>query len=57
MTPTTTEQPVLNEERWNEWIEKGKRHNLATARKFRIALAIVLPVAGLACALWFYWLK
>jgi len=57
MTPTTTTQPALNEERWNEWIEKGERHDLATARRLRIALAFLLCLGAAGFALYIFWLK
>ena len=44
MTPSTAEPVVLNEEKWNAWLAKGKRRDKATARKFRIVAGVVLPL-------------
>jgi hypothetical protein len=41
MTPT---QSVTKDAVWQAWIEKGKRSDRATARKFKIAAGIVLPL-------------
>ena len=50
MTPTTAEQVVLNEQRWQAWMEKGKRQDEAMSRKVKLLAGIVLPliVIGLA---------
>jgi hypothetical protein len=48
MTPTTTELPVVKDAVWQTWLEKGRRNDHATARKFKIAVGIVLFLLILA---------
>lgn len=58
MTPTISpEQAVVNENRWQEWIEKGKRHDKALARKFKLAVGIVLPLFILGAAFYLFSIK
>lgn len=57
MTPTTSEQAVINEGRWQEWLEKGKLHDKAVARKFKLAAGIVLALAILGVALYLFSFK
>ncbi|HTA47434.1 MAG TPA: hypothetical protein VK789_33560 [Bryobacteraceae bacterium] len=57
MTPATAEQTVINEARWQEWMEKGKRHERAAARKFKIAAAIVLPLFAIGVAFYLLSIK
>jgi hypothetical protein len=57
MSPTTTEQAVLNEAVWQAWIEKGKRREQATARKFKLVAGVVLPFVILVVAFYFFSIK
>jgi len=57
MTPATVEQPVLNEAVWQAWIEKGRRHEQAEARKFKVAAGILVPLVILAIAFYLFSMK
>lgn len=58
MTPAITpEQAVLNQSRRQEWIEKGKRHDKALARKFKLVVGIVLPLFILGTAYYLFSIK
>jgi len=47
MTPITTEQAALNEERWQEWLAKGRRRDRANAKKFKVVAGIIVLLASL----------
>lgn len=49
--PISEAEPVVNEEIWNAWIEKGRRREAATNRKFKcfLGIAVVLLVLGGSC--------
>ena len=54
MTPApteTTEQPEAKDAVWEAWLEKGRRNDRATARKFKLAAGIALPLVILV---WLY---
>jgi hypothetical protein len=57
MTPTTAEQALVNEERWQKWVAKGKAHDKATARKFKRVAGVVLILAALAIVYYLFWMK
>ena len=50
MTSTTAEQVVLNEQRWQEWMEKGKRQDEAMSRKVKLLAGVVLPLIVIGVA-------
>jgi hypothetical protein len=50
MSPPTDEQAVINEATWQAWLEKGKRSEQATARKFKVVAGIVVPLLALGIA-------
>jgi hypothetical protein len=52
MTPATAEPPVVKDAVWQAWIEKGIRHDRATARKIKVLAGIFLPLAVLGIALY-----
>jgi hypothetical protein len=54
MTPT---QPVLKDAVWQAWIEKGRRHDRAMARKFKVVAGIVLPLVVLGMAFYLFSVK
>jgi hypothetical protein len=47
MSTATDDAPVLNEQVWRAWIEKGKLRDQAIARRARVLGGIVLSL--LAC--------
>jgi len=48
------QEPVVNEETWRAWVKKGRLHEQAAARKFKIA-GIVVAVLALGST--FYWMR
>ena len=46
--PVSEVEPVVNEEIWNAWVEKGRRREAATNRKLKsfLGIAVVLLVLG-----------
>lgn len=48
----TQDEPVINEALWNEWLQRGKRNDQATARTTRMVLGIVVALL-LAGGAWF----
>jgi|SwirhisoilCB2_FD_contig_51_356030_length_1196_multi_3_in_0_out_0_3 hypothetical protein len=55
ITATTPEQAVLNQKRWEAWIEKGKRRDRETRRKFRVAAWIGLAMIPAGILLYRFW--
>ena len=52
---TVAEEPVINEALWQAWVARGKRGDLESARRVRIALGIallMLIVAGFVASLY-----
>jgi hypothetical protein len=54
MDISTEAQPVLNEEIWRAWIQKGKRREESAARKFKIVAGIVLLALALGTAIYLF---
>jgi hypothetical protein len=48
------QEAVVNEEIWRAWVKKGRLHEQAAARKFKIA-GIVVALLAVAGA--FYWMR
>jgi hypothetical protein len=48
------QEPVVNEEVWRTWVKKGRLHEQAAARKFKIAGVVVAVVAAGGA---FYWMR
>jgi len=58
MTPETietTQPPVVKDAAWEAWLEKGRRNDRATARRFKLTAAVALSLVILVW-LYLYWL-
>jgi hypothetical protein len=55
ITATTPEQAVLNQKRWEAWIEKGKRGDRETRRKFSVVAGIVVAMIAAGIPLYRFW--
>jgi hypothetical protein len=47
-----TETPDLDEQSWSDWVERGKLHDRALARRWRIIAGIVIPLIVVSGALY-----
>ena len=48
--PVSETEPVVNEEIWNAWVQKGRDSEAATNRKLRSFLGIVVVLLALGGA-------
>jgi hypothetical protein len=53
-TPVDEQEAVVNEEIWRAWVKKGRLHERAAARKFKIG-GIAVAVVALGSA--FFWVR
>jgi hypothetical protein len=45
MQPVLIEAPELSEQRWNEWVQKGRTGDAARVRKWRFIAVVVIVIA------------
>lgn len=47
---TTTETPILREDLWDAWVERGRKQNRAGANRLRIAANVIAGAVAVAVA-------